>query len=150
MAGDQKLELWRAHRATQEKHTYFLLAAAGACIGFALTQSKDLHIEWMHIPLAAALLCWASSFWLGCRNVDWTLAVISSNMGLLQIKSGDDPLAGRDPSRISLGLETVGEIISTQQRSVVSASRWQNRQLIAGVVCYVAWQILLMHSRTLN
>jgi hypothetical protein len=41
MADDGKLELLRAHRTAADKYTYFLLAAAGAAIGFALNQTRE-------------------------------------------------------------------------------------------------------------
>ena len=95
---DHELELWRAHRAMQEKHTYFLLAAAGACIGFALTQSKDMALSASMYPLGAALALWGVSFLLGCRHIEGALSITFANIGLLKMRSGRDPLAGQNPS----------------------------------------------------
>jgi len=37
-------ELWKRHHDGQDKYTYFLLAAAGAAIGFALQKNTDNHM----------------------------------------------------------------------------------------------------------
>lgn len=148
MADDKETELWRVHRAAQEKHTYFLLAAAGACIGYALTQAKDLRLEWMHVALAGALLSWALSFLFGCRHIDRAQAVTSINIGLIKVQAGRDPRAGKDPNLIAYGQQVFGELLSTQQSKASRAFRWQYRLLISGVIFYVAWQVWLMHSRT--
>ncbi len=144
---DKETELWRTHRSMQEKQAYFLMAASGACIGFALTQSKDMALTSMMAPLGAALLFWAVSFLLGCRHIEQVLAITFSNLGLIRIQTGRDPRSGRDPQLIALGDEVLKEIISDQQTKSVNASKWQSRCLILGTGCYVAWQVLLMHSR---
>jgi len=131
----------------QEKHTYFLLAAAGACIGFALTQSKDMALSASMYPLGAALALWGVSFLLGCRHIEGALSITFANIGLLKMRSGRDPLAGQNPSLIALGDQTLQEIIEKKQCVSSRAGRWQNRCLILGVLCYVAWQVLLMQAR---
>lgn len=55
-------ELYRAHRTAQDKYTYFILAAAGAAIAFALNQTHDATLSWFKLPLGAAVLCWGLSF----------------------------------------------------------------------------------------
>lgn len=144
---DKEVELWRTHGTMKEKQTYFLMAAAGACIGFALTQSKDMALSTMMAPLGAALFLWAVSFLLGCRHIEQVLAITYSNLGLIRIQEGRDPRSGRDPELMALGVEVMRDIIDGQQTKSVRASKWQPRCLILGTGCYVAWQVLLMHSR---
>ena len=84
MSDSQQMELWRSHHAMQEKIVYFLMASAGACIGFALSQVKDLLLDRSHVALGLALLLWASSFWFGFRRVQLALGVIWSNGDLLK------------------------------------------------------------------
>jgi hypothetical protein len=42
-ASDDQMEVYKQHRNAQEKYVYFLLAAAGAAIGFAVNQTKELR-----------------------------------------------------------------------------------------------------------
>jgi hypothetical protein len=55
VSDENRLELFRALRDTQEKYVYFLLAAAGAAIGFALSQTQQATLSWSKLPLAGAV-----------------------------------------------------------------------------------------------
>lgn len=61
-------DLHKAHQAAQEKYTYFLLAAAGAAIGFAIQKTEGLTLSWWLLPVALATICWGISFHFGCKN----------------------------------------------------------------------------------
>jgi uncharacterized protein (DUF2336 family) len=54
--------VYNALRTAQEKYAYFLLAAAGAAIAFAVNQTHDAKLSWAQLPLAAAVLSWGCSF----------------------------------------------------------------------------------------
>jgi hypothetical protein len=62
MAGSAREEIYKATREGQDKYTYFLLAAAGAAVAFAVTQSQTATLTWSKVPLALAVLSWAFSF----------------------------------------------------------------------------------------
>jgi hypothetical protein len=47
-------DLYKLHRDASEKYIYFLLAAAGASIAFAATQTQAATISWSKLPLAFA------------------------------------------------------------------------------------------------
>lgn len=83
---EARKELYAAHRAGYEKFVYFLMAASGACIGFALTQHKapsGLDGE----LLLCALACWGGSFYFGIRAVDQLLCGYRANLDyLIEIK----------------------------------------------------------------
>jgi hypothetical protein len=84
-------DLHKAHQTGQEKYTYFLLAAAGAAIGFAVQKTEGLALTWWLLPVAASTMCWAASFCFGCANVNWVQASISANYALLQLRKGSHP-----------------------------------------------------------
>ncbi|MDZ7781751.1 MAG: hypothetical protein U5K56_01995 [Halioglobus sp.] len=46
----------------------FSLAAAGAAIGFAVTQTKGASLSFSQLPLGFGVLSWAVSFYFGCRS----------------------------------------------------------------------------------
>jgi hypothetical protein len=43
-------EVFRAHRDSQNRYTYFLLATAGAAIGLAVTQTRGAAVAWAPRP----------------------------------------------------------------------------------------------------
>ena len=88
---DQETELYKLHRASQDKYAYFLLAAAGTAIGFALAQTKAALLSWNHVPLAAAAALWACSFYMGCVRLHWVDASLFNNAALLKMERGADP-----------------------------------------------------------
>lgn len=147
MSSETELEMWKAHRAAQEKFTYFMLAASGACIGFALTQTKDLRLNCDMAWLGAALLAWAGSFYLGCKYAEAGREILLVNKGLLVLNAGRDPYAGTDVNRVSIGNEVFQKRLDDLQKDAAGLYRWEFRLLILGVVFYVIWQVLLMSSR---
>ena len=91
-------ELYEAQRDTQEKYAYFLLAAAGAVIGFAVTRSSDAPLTRLHVPLGFAVLCWGWSFYLGCRRSLLSQTIMHMNAELLRVQLGRSSLVGSSDS----------------------------------------------------
>jgi hypothetical protein len=46
MPSEQQIEIYRQHRTAQDKYGYFLLAAAGAAIAFAVNQTQGAKLAW--------------------------------------------------------------------------------------------------------
>jgi hypothetical protein len=61
MSDEPRLEIYRQIRTAQEKYTYFMLAAAGACIAFAVTKTQEAVLAWHHLLLAGSVLCWGAA-----------------------------------------------------------------------------------------
>lgn len=140
---DQQLYLHRLHREGQDRLTYFVLAAAGACMAFALTQSNDAALDWKHLPLGLALASWAGSFLFGTEKLRFVDAYLYNNAEYLRVLNGEHPrLAPRPDVLLVLrqGLERASE--RAQRRAV-----WSYRLLIAGAAFYVSWQCLEMYLR---
>lgn len=148
MNSDKWIELMQIQQGLQEKHTHVLMAAAGACIGFSLTQAKDLQLLCVHLALALALISWGASFYYGCEHIKYILKYTFKNIDLVQKKERQ----GKYESSRSVSVEV--ESIATQQlMEEDSASAYKNYRcqlwlLILGVLFYVSWQILLMVDRT--
>lgn len=86
MADDSERLLFSTLRSIQDKYTYFLLAAAGAAIGLALTQTKGLSLNWSQFPLGLAVLNWGLSFFFGCRQLTSVSSGLYANAGLIKIQ----------------------------------------------------------------
>jgi hypothetical protein len=141
---DDQLELYRALRETQEKYVYFLLAAAGAAIAFAVTQTQEASLTWWKVPLAAAVLCWGLSFFFGCRYLVWARATMYANYQALKVERGEHPRISPHPDLLAGFREDVEKM---DNQSIRPASR-QFPFLITGAVLYIAWHVLEMYLRT--
>lgn len=149
MGGQSGLEVYRQHVVALQKYTYFLLAAVGACVGFALTQTNEAELSVMQIPLALALTGWGLSFWWGCAHLKLVQATLYTNAGLIRLQSGKDPVAGRNAALMMQGDSVIREIGEDQSQRAVRASSRQFWWFIFGVIAYIVWHVLAMWSRTL-
>jgi hypothetical protein len=134
-------DIYKASREGQDKYTYFLLAAAGAAIAFAVTQTATL--SWPKLPLALAVLSWAFSFYAGCRQLRDVANVMSANYDMLRVQEGIHPQYPNHPQFVEIIEEAVRELAD-------KTGRWGVRQfrfLILGAVFYVLWHVTEMALR---
>ena len=82
MSNDLLKEVYQQFRTSQDKYSYFLLAAAGAAIGFALTQTQGKPLSWSQLPLALAVVCWGLSFYFGCYFIEHITSSLYANFDL--------------------------------------------------------------------
>lgn len=148
MAHNQAMELNKERRALNEKHTYFLMASAGACIGFAMTQVKDLIWMHEHAALGVALACWGASFWFGCLHIFSVYGHLGANIELLNVSAGVGEYSQVDPNWRHEASVSLKEILGEEAGRGLWAAKFQYLLLILGVAGYVEWQILLMLART--
>lgn len=141
-------ELHKAHSQGQEKYTYFLLAAAGAAIGFAVQKTEGLPLSWWLLPVGIATLLWGASFYYGCRNLDCVSAAMSSNFNLLQIKQGSHPNQPPHPQLTEVALQGVRTALESNVQQARRYATWQFRLLIAGAFLFVSWRVLEMFRIT--
>src|SRR4051812_2829586 len=103
-------DIYKASREGQEKYTYFLLAAAGASIAFAVTQSQTATLTWWKLPLALAVLSWAISFYAGCRQLRDVANVTRANYDMLRVQEGLHPQYPNHPQVVEVIEEAVREM----------------------------------------
>jgi hypothetical protein len=141
---DDLAELHRAHTAAQDKYTYFLLAASGAAIAFAVQKTEGSSISWWLLPVAGATLSWAGSFYCGCKNLSWVGAAISANYALLQLRAGSHP--EQPPHRQLLEAATTGTLsaVTSNIEKAQFYALWQFRLIVLGAVLFIAWRVLEM------
>lgn len=143
MALDDKItELHKRHAAAQEKYTYFVLAASGASIAFAVQKTEGLPLSWWLIPVGLAVLSWAASFWLGVRAIDLVQALTGANYGLLQLAQGTHSRQPDHPELVQAAKNGAMNAMSTNSDKANTAYVWQFRMLLAGAFCFVMWRVL--------
>jgi hypothetical protein len=137
-------DLHKAHQTGQEKYTYFLLAAAGAAIGFAVQKTEGLKLSWWLLPVALATVSWATSFFFGCKNLLSVQSSISANYNLLQLRQGTHPKQPPHPEFVAAAERGVSSALESNGNKAQFYGVWQFRLLIAGAVLFIAWRILEM------
>jgi hypothetical protein len=148
MSNENLLEIYRQLRLTQDKYTYFLLAAVGAAIGLAITQTQDSALSWSQIPLAAAVLCWGLSFIFGCLHLLYTSNALYTNAEQMKVERGLHPMVGNHPQKMVAASEGLSKAFEKSSTRANRNSQWQFRFLVTGAIFYIAWHIFEMWLRT--
>jgi hypothetical protein len=148
MADDDRTTVSKEHRAAQDKYTYFLLAAVGAAVAFALSQTRDSALVLSHALLGVALAFWALSFICGCRQLQYVQSNLYANGELLSIKSGLHPEVPAHPDYIRAASEGIRDAMMGNARRAAWSSGWQFRSFVAGAMLYITWHILQMFARS--
>ena len=141
-------EIYRALRTSQDKYTYFLLAVAGAGIGFAVNQTQGLPINWSQVPLGLSVLCWAVSFFYGCKHIKYINSTLYSNFTLLFVEKGRDPVLGDNPNRIAIASNAIREGMASNSDKIGKFSIRQFQYLVLGAVLFIIWHIFEMVLRS--
>lgn len=149
MTTDAEIDIHRALRESQNKHTYFLLTVVGAAIALVVNQTQGALLNWSQLPLAAAVFAWALSFFFGCRNLSYVSSGLYTNAALFEVNDGRNKLAGTNPEAIQVARETLRAIFEDQSSNANRFANLQFRTLVTGVVLYVAWHVLEMYLRTI-
>lgn len=149
MSNENLLEVYRQLRQSQDKYTYFLLAAVGAAIGLAINQTQGSALSWSQIPLGCAVLCWSLSFIYGCRHLVYTSTALYANAARIGVERGEDPAVGRHPHMIGAASTRIQKAFEENAERANRNSGWQFRFLVIGAIFYIAWHLLEMLLKTL-
>lgn len=149
MRNDELREVYRQHRAATDKYTYFLLAAAGAAIGFAVTQTSGVKFELAQLPVGGAVVAWGLSFFFGCLHLRYVMSTLYANAMLLRVVQGEEEAIGRNPALMVPAVEGIREAMKDNEIRSGRFSRWQFSGLILGAVLYVAWHVLRIYLATI-
>ncbi len=88
MSSDLVKHLSNKLSETQTKYTYFLFAVAASAIAFSIQRTTGETLSWCQIPLGLAVVCWAGSFFSGCRNRAYFGSTLHANIELVKIQNG--------------------------------------------------------------
>ncbi|MEK6627202.1 MAG: hypothetical protein AABY53_01120 [Bdellovibrionota bacterium] len=148
MHNESEIEIYKQHRASQDKYIYFLLAAAGAGIGFALNQTKGAALSLYQYPLAFAVLSWGISFYAGCKNSSYINGILLTNAELLRALQGKHPLPKTPEEAAALPI-VIREAIKKDEKIIIQYASIQFKALITGALLYIAWHIIDMWQHTI-
>jgi hypothetical protein len=148
MAGSGEIEIYRQQRQGQDKYIYFLLAAVGASIAFALNQTNDLALASSQWPLGVAIACWAISFLTGCSRLVTIEETLNLNAGLLRVQKGTHELLNH-ASEIPFAAKIMTDNLENVNRRANRRARWQYQFLVLGAAFYIGWHVHEMYLRSL-
>ena len=139
MAHESLTEIWREHRTSQDKYTYFLLAAASAAIAFAVQKTDGLMLSWELAPIGLAVIAWGGSFYCGCKNLVWVQSSLFANYNLLQLRNGSHPEQPDHPVLLEAAASGIRSAIESNVQKAQVHAIWQFRLLILGALLFLAW-----------
>lgn len=134
-------ELQKQHQASQEKYTYFMLAAAGACIAYATDKATGVPITYCLFLLALSILCWSASFYCGCKCANTVQALIRANSNLLSLYAGNHESQPKEPELLEAAIRGVRSAIDKNMIRSKSYNDWQFRFFVTGGVLFIGWRI---------
>lgn len=146
---DSEREVFRVHKEEQSKYVYFLLAASGAAIGFAVSQTQGMSISYSQIPLAVAVICWGFSFYFGCHQLAYSLSNLYANAAYFQVQKGEYPDVGSDPNLISAASQGIKLAFESNANKANKSGHLQFMFLIVGSISFLVWHILEMYLRSI-
>lgn len=155
MSEDLSWEVEKIASDMRVKYVYFLLAAVGACIGFAITQSKSATLVFWNIPLGLAVCSWAISFFLGCVYIHKKMnffdhkiliSVISDenrSFGNLRYKPSDEYI---DHQRKALeNMKREVDVLNHRSNFLYKSQLFM---FSLGAFFYLVWHVVEMWRRT--
>ena len=149
MSSDRSNDYLKQSHDMREKHVNFLLAASGACIAFAVTQTRMENLAFVHIPLGLAILCWALSFWFGCmfvRHRSTTLLLKGTHQQLAESPTST-------PSQLMIyehaASNSEGSFNTFYNNRAGIGYIWQLRMFVIGAACFLGWHVWGMWIRAL-
>jgi hypothetical protein len=140
-------EVYIASREAQSKYTYYLLAVVGACLAFALNQTRDARMSLWQIPLAAAVVSWLASFLFGCFHLHRAGSALYANCALFSV-SDDNPDLGNNPFLVEAASAGIRDAMEHHVEKAKNWSVWQFWMLVAGGLFYIVWHVVEMWLRT--
>jgi hypothetical protein len=145
---EQQIAVYNQFRNAQDKYTYFLLAAVGGAVAFALRETATAALSWSQVPVGAAILCWGLSFYWGCQQLEVMTSSTYSNLELLKVNAGLHPDVGTHPQVIAAASEGIRDALKFNASLAGRYARRQFRLLILGTIFYIGWHIWEMWVRT--
>lgn len=144
MVDEKLVKVYEQLRVSQDKYTYFILAAAASAIALAINKTENKNISLLMIPLGAALLSWGVSFYYGCRNINYVNSILYANVELLNVQNIKSSAQDVNPQLIEAAIAGIKSAINENNDKSTSCAKWQFGLFIIGAVLYLIWQILSM------
>lgn len=111
---NEQREIRQQFKSWQEKLTYYIIALCVAAIGFSVHTTSSDHLNWSHLPIGIAVLCWGGSVYCGLRFLKYVISILSDNTIYFDISKGKRPEVTNNPQDIALAKEVIKEKIQSK------------------------------------
>jgi len=139
----------------KDKYAYYLLAVAATAIAYVAHQTSQDALRLDHAILGLAVFCWLVSFYYGCKNrylhisyLDNSFARSMFGLGVKMEKYAN--LKKMTPAVEKVVKELAGDMDAAAKQNSADGLEYfpyQFRMLVAGMVFYVIWQVLIMYLK---
>ncbi|TYC06593.1 MAG: hypothetical protein FXF54_00235 [Kosmotoga sp.] len=131
------------------KYTYFKLTACGAGIALVVKQTQESIIKLSLIPLLFSVILWGTSFFFGCKYIEYYNSFLHNNVDYLKILEGKHPLTKKyNDKEKKAAMEGIEEAIKIKGKKMYNYARNQFYFLISGAISYIIWHVLKMILRS--
>ncbi|MCR6686073.1 hypothetical protein [Pseudoxanthomonas sp.] len=141
---DKLIHLNRVHADGHSKYVYFLLAATGAALGYALGKLDSTPVDctvWLGL---AAIASWLLSFWLGCKHVTSIQSAIWLNAEVLQLEEGTHPNQPSSMEATAIAKAAAASALEARNNRAAALFNWQFKTLALGVLLFTAWRVVFL------
>lgn len=147
MSSDIRWEVQKIVTDMRTKYVYFLLAAVGASIGFAITQSKGIKFNLWALPLAVAIGLWALSFIFGCRYLHNNSNAFARRASLVELETSGTSIFNNLNHRMNL-IENLSELVQSIEASTTRLYRYQFWSFVLGALSFIVWHAIMIWLQT--
>lgn len=141
---DELIHLNRMHAEGHSKYVYFLLAATGAALGYALQKLDSSAFDqpvWFGL---AAIFCWIVSLFCGCKHITQIQSAILSNSHLLQLQLGSHPMQPDSQQGFEIAWKITSEALETKNNRAQLFANLQFWLLAIGILLFATWRIVIL------
>lgn len=141
---DEIIHLNRIHAEGHSKYVYFLLAATGAALGYALQKLDGSATDWSVWIGLGSIACWLLSFLCGCKHITSIQSAIQTNLEIVQLMSGSHPNQPSSQQEMTIALSAGSMALTSQNNSAKQFFDWQFRLLAVGTILFTAWRVIIL------
>ena len=141
---DELIHLNRIHAEEHSKYVYFLLAATGAALGYALQKLDSSVFDravWLGL---GAIASWLMSFFCGCKHVTAIQSAIQSNFQLVQLQQGNHPMQPRSPQEMEIAWRITNKALVSKNNTAQLFFQFQFWLLAVGVLLFATWRVVVL------
>ncbi|WP_341852253.1 hypothetical protein [Vibrio vulnificus] len=143
MSTETELALCQELKSSRTKLCYFIMAASGSAIGFAITQTKTAAFEQNHYIWLASMVLWALSFFCGIKFVSHLNAVTYKNIVYLQTDLTGFSSEQREELD-SISKSGFSNAVAKHNKYLSFYGSAQLYLLLTGALVYVVWHVYKM------
>jgi hypothetical protein len=141
---DELLHLNKLHADGHSKYVYFLLAATGAALGYALQKLDTSTFNCQVLFGLAAITCWLVSLFYGCKHITTIQSAILSNSHLLQLQQGNHPMQPDSREGFEIAWKITSNSLESKNNRAQLFFRLQFWSLAIGVLLFATWRVVIL------